>query len=67
MDLHVTDQGLGVPPESLDWLFDPFFRPEAARTRETGGKGLGPAIVKSCVEAGGGSVSVRNLSPRDCG
>jgi two-component system sensor histidine kinase CpxA len=44
-------------------LFDPFFRPEAARTRESGGAGLGLAIVKSCVEACGGTVSVRNVTP----
>jgi len=48
----------------LHRLFDPFFRPEAARTRERGGAGLGLAIVKSCIEACGGSVAVRNLVPR---
>ena len=61
--LSVSDQGSGVPPESLDRLFDPFYRPEAARTRETGGNGLGLAIVKSCVEACGGRVAVRNRVP----
>ena len=59
----VTDSGPGVPEEALHRLFDPFFRPEAARTRETGGAGLGLAIVKSCVEACGGTVAVRNVQP----
>jgi two-component system sensor histidine kinase CpxA len=60
----VTDCGPGVPPEAVHRLFDPFYRPEAARSRETGGVGLGLAIVKSCVEACGGSVAVRNVAPR---
>jgi two-component system sensor histidine kinase CpxA len=60
----VTDNGPGVPPETLHRLFDPFYRPETARTREGGGAGLGLAIVKSCVEACGGSVAVKNVLPR---
>ncbi|MDB6171183.1 MAG: molecular chaperone Hsp90 [Chthoniobacteraceae bacterium] len=61
--LVVRDHGPGVPVETLNRLFDPFFRPESARTRETGGTGLGLAIVKSCVEACGGKVAVRNANP----
>ncbi len=61
--ISVTDCGPGVPPDSLHRLFDPFYRPEAARTREGGGAGLGLAIVKSCAEACGGSVNVRNVTP----
>ncbi len=61
--LTVTDHGPGVPPETLHRLFDAFFRPEAARTREGGGAGLGLAIVKTCVEACGGSVSARDHVP----
>ena len=62
--LAITDRGPGVPPETLHRLFDPFYRPETARTREGGGTGLGLAIVKSCVEACGGSVAVKNAQPR---
>jgi len=61
--LSVTDCGPGVKDEILHRLFDPFFRPEASRSRDTGGAGLGLAIVKSCVEACGGSVSLRNVQP----
>ena len=61
--LTVKDSGPGVPEAALHRLFDPFFRPEAARTRETGGAGLGLAIVKSCVEACGGTVTARNVLP----
>jgi two-component system, OmpR family, sensor histidine kinase CpxA len=58
--LSIRDHGAGVPEESLPRLFDPFYRPDAARTRESGGVGLGLAIVKSCVEACEGTVGARN-------
>ncbi len=61
--LAITDSGPGVAPETLHRLFDPFYRPETARTREGGGAGLGLAIVKSCVEACSGSVAVKNALP----
>lgn len=61
--LTVSDRGPGVPPESLPQLFDPFFRVDASRARESGGVGLGLTIVKSCVQACGGTVSCRNLEP----
>ncbi len=59
----ITDSGPGVAPETLHRLFDPFYRPESARTREGGGAGLGLAIVKSSVEACGGTVAVKNAQP----
>lgn len=58
--LKVMDYGSGVPEAALDKLFDPFFRVDEARTRETGGVGLGLTIVKSCIEACGGRVQCRN-------
>ena len=61
--IAVSDQGPGVPPEALPRLFEPFFRPEAARARHTGGSGLGLAIVKRCVEACNGTVSASLRSP----
>ena len=62
--LTVRDAGPGVPGDALPRLFDPFFRPDPARAPATGGAGLGLAIVKGCVEACGGAVTARNLSPR---
>lgn len=56
----VSDHGPGVPPESLARLFEPFYRPEAARGRNTGGSGLGLAITKRCIEACHGQVTARN-------
>ena len=63
MILQVSDRGPGVPEESLAQLFDPFYRVDQARTRESGGVGLGLTIVKSCVEACRGTVTCRNLQP----
>jgi two-component system sensor histidine kinase CpxA len=59
----VTDSGPGVPEESLEKIFDPFYRIESSRSRETGGTGLGLAIVKTCIEACQGTVLARNLKP----
>ena len=61
--LTVKDSGPGVAEEYLDRLFDPFFRPEPSRDRDSGGVGLGMAIVKTCVAACQGTVSARNREP----
>lgn len=61
--IGIADQGAGVPVDSLDKLFDPFYRLEPDRARATGGAGLGLAIVKSCVEACQGTVCARNRQP----
>jgi two-component system sensor histidine kinase CpxA len=60
----VEDEGPGVPAEALTRLGEPFYRPETARTRETGGAGLGLAIVRSSILACGGEVKFSNRSPR---
>lgn len=61
--IQVLDQGPGVPADSLTRLFDPFYRPEVARGRNTGGSGLGLAITKRCIEACGGTVTARLREP----
>lgn len=61
--LSIEDAGPGVPPEALPRLFEPFFRPEDSRARELGGAGLGLAIVRTCVDACGGTVSAANAQP----
>ena len=58
--IQILDRGPGVPEEAVSRLFEPFFRPEAARGRNTGGSGLGLAITKRCIEACGGTVTARN-------
>jgi two-component system sensor histidine kinase CpxA len=60
----VEDEGPGVPPDALDRLGEPFFRPEAARTRELGGVGLGLSIVRGSIAACGGEVRFANREPK---
>ncbi len=60
----IKDRGPGVPETSIQRLFEPFYRPEAARNRKSGGVGLGLAIVKTCVQACGGTVHAENRSPK---
>ena len=55
--LVVEDNGTGAPEGELARLFEPFYRPDKSRTRDTGGTGLGMAIVESSVRACGGKVS----------
>ncbi len=57
VEITVRDHGPGIPADALEKIFEPFYRPEAARQRTTGGAGLGLAIVKRCIEACGGSVA----------
>jgi PAS domain S-box-containing protein len=54
----VRDEGIGIPPESLPALFEPFYR--APNVGKVPGTGLGLAIVRQAVELHGGSVSVES-------
>jgi len=58
--ISVTDQGRGIDPEFLPYLFDRFTQSDAASNREHGGLGLGLSIVKQLVEAHGGTVTARS-------
>lgn len=62
--ITVDDEGPGVPASALDRLGEPFFRPEEARTRESGGVGLGLAIVRTSITSCGGEVRFSNRTPR---
>ncbi len=54
--LQVDDAGPGLPPDEAAQVFDRFWRADKARTRARGGSGLGMSIVRSIVEAHGGTV-----------
>lgn len=56
IELSVADDGPGVPAGELPRLFEPFYRPDRSRTRDTGGSGLGLSIVRAAAEAMGGEV-----------
>jgi two-component system sensor histidine kinase CpxA len=64
--LLVRDCGPGVPPAALAHLFEPFYRVDEARARNTGGVGLGLAICKRAVELHGGQISAANTQPGLC-
>lgn len=58
VEIAVTDQGVGIPENERDRVFERFFRVDAARSRNTGGTGLGLSIVKHVVQNHGGDVRV---------
>lgn len=61
--LTVRDFGRGVDAEQLARLAEPFYRPDAARQRATGGVGLGLALSRLVAEAHGGSLTLRRAEP----
>ncbi len=58
--ISVRDRGPGVPEESLEKLFEPFYRVADARDRQTGGTGIGLAITRRAVRLHGGAVRASN-------
>ncbi|MDA2810789.1 ATP-binding protein [Nocardiopsis sp. RSe5-2] len=58
VEISVADQGIGIPPQDLERIFERFYRVDAARSRETGGTGLGLAIVKHIMTHHRGEVTV---------
>ncbi len=58
VEIAVTDQGVGIEASELDRVFERFYRVDQARSRNTGGSGLGLSIVKHTVQNHGGDVRV---------
>nr|WP_243240347.1 HAMP domain-containing sensor histidine kinase [Clostridium cibarium] len=58
--LSVSDTGIGIKEEALGKIFQPFYRVESHRSRESGGVGLGLALVKSLVEKLNGTIEVES-------
>ena len=56
----VTDTGCGMTEEEIDRAFEPFFKADKARTRKSGGAGLGLSIVKKISELHGGKVTIQS-------
>jgi len=60
--LSVADHGPGLRPEQMERIFEPFFRADPSRSRDSGGAGLGLSIVSAVVTAHGGHVTVKETS-----
>lgn len=63
VELAIRDQGPGIPEGAQQRVFDRFYRLDEARSRDSGGFGLGLPIAKWAVEAHGGNISVKTAFP----
>ena len=63
LEVAVADTGEGIAPEHLERVFERFFRADPARTRTTGGSGIGLAITRALVEAHRGNIHAESDGP----
>lgn len=61
LEIRVRDKGPGIPHAELEHVFEPFYRLEVSRSRESGGTGLGLTIARNLARAHGGELQLRNL------
>lgn len=66
VEIAVEDHGVGIPSEHAVRIFDRFHRVDSARGAETGGAGLGLAIVRRIARLHGGDVTLTNVHPHGC-
>lgn len=60
VELTISDTGPGLPAAMLETVFEPFYRMESSRNRDTGGTGLGLSVARSLAEAQGGTLILAN-------
>jgi len=60
IEITVSDNGVGIPPEELPKIFDKFYRVKHPKTREVMGTGLGLSLVQSIIEAHHGTIEVES-------
>jgi len=65
-EIAVEDHGVGIPPEHAERVFERFYRVDQARAAESGGAGLGLAIVRRIARLHGGDVRLELVSPHGC-
>ena len=61
MYLKVEDSGIGIPEESLDQIYERFYRVDKSHSREIGGTGLGLAITRNCILMHRGAIKVHSV------
>ena len=66
VEIAVEDHGVGIPPEHAERVFERFHRVDPARAAESGGAGLGLAIVRRIARLHGGDVRLEPVSPHGC-
>ena len=59
--IRIRDRGPGIPERELERVFEPFYRLEGSRSRNTGGTGLGLSIARKIAQLHGGALHLRNL------
>lgn len=62
LNIAIRDEGPGIPDGDIERVFEPFYRVEASRNRNSGGSGLGLSIARNIAQAHGGTVRLRNLA-----
>jgi len=60
IEIHVKDNGIGIPPNRIDKIFDKFYQIDSTSTRPYSGSGLGLAIVKGIIEGHSGTIRVES-------
>ena len=58
--IRITDFGIGIPEDELAHIFEPFYRVDKSRTKDTGGYGLGLSLCKTIMEAHDGKIEIQS-------
>jgi signal transduction histidine kinase len=66
ISICVSDTGIGIPPDKIERVFDPFFQGQSGTTREYPGVGLGLSISRDFARAMGGDISVESAPNEGC-
>ncbi|WP_432716946.1 HAMP domain-containing histidine kinase [Staphylococcus equorum] len=60
ISIEITDHGVGIPKEDIEFIFDRFYRVDKSRSRKLGGNGLGLSIAKKIIELNHGTIHVES-------